>query len=74
MKTNGSNEQTKPNKLMKVLFTTDEQACVKLVANMKSMHANEYMRAIVVAQAKKDITAMDDKISKLAGSILNSGI
>ena len=54
---------------MKVLFTPDEQTFVKLVASMNSMPANEYMRSIVVAQAKKDITAMDGKISKLVDSL-----
>ena len=69
MKTNGSNDQKKPTRLMKVLFTPDEQTFVKLVASMNSMPANQYMRSIVVAQAKKDITAMDGKISKLVDSL-----
>ena len=69
MGTNKSDEQEKPSKLMKVLFTPDEQACVKLVANMKNTPANEYMRRIVVAQAKRDLKAMKDKISKMADSI-----
>lgn len=64
-----SKEKKKPDKLMKVLFTPEEQACVKLVANMKGVHANEYMRTIVVAQAKKDLKAMKDKINKMADSI-----
>lgn len=69
MKTNATNDQKKPNRLMKVLFTPDEQACVKLVASMNSIPANEYMRSIVVAQAKRDIQAMDGKISKLVESL-----
>ena len=69
MKTSENNEQEKPQRLMKVLFTSDEQACVKLVASMKNIPANEYMRRIVVAQAKKDLKAMKDKISKMADSI-----
>lgn len=69
MGTNESDEQQKPSKLMKVLFTPDEQACVKLVANMKNIPANEYMRKIVVAQAKRDLKTMKDKISKMADSI-----
>lgn len=67
MKTNESNE--KPTKMMKVMFTPDEQACIKLVANLKNIPANEYMRKIVVAQAKKDLKAMNDKINKMADSI-----
>ncbi len=69
MKTNGANDQKKPTRLMKILFTPDEQAFVKLVASMNSMPANQYMRSIVVAQAKKDITAMNDKISQLVESL-----
>lgn len=69
MTTDENQEKEKPTKLMKVLFTPDEQACVKLAANMKNKPANEYMRRIVVAQAKKDLKAMNDKISKMADSI-----
>ena len=69
MTTDENQEKEKPTKLMKVLFTPDEQACVKLAANMKNRPANEYMRRIVVAQAKKDLKAMNDKISKMADSI-----
>lgn len=67
--TTENQEKEKPTKLMKIMFTPDEQACVKLAANMKNKPANEYMRRIVVAQAKKDLKAMNDKISKMADSI-----
>ncbi len=69
MTTDENQEKEKPTKLMKVMFTPDEHACVKLAANMKNKPANEYMRRIVVAQAKKDLKAMNDKISKMADSI-----
>jgi len=69
MTTAESQEQEKPTKLMKVLFTPDEHACVKLAANLKNLPANEYMRRIVVAQAKRDLKAMNDKIGKMADSI-----
>ena len=64
-----SNEEETPKKMMKILFTPDEQACVKLAANLKGQHANEYMRRIVVAQAKKDLKSMNNKITKMADSI-----
>ena len=68
-KNESNEEEVKPKKLMKILFTPDEQACVKLAANLKGQHANEYMRRIVVAQAKKDLKAMNNKITKMADSI-----
>ncbi|TWU18560.1 hypothetical protein [Allorhodopirellula heiligendammensis] len=69
MKTNKSSDVKKPNRLMKVLFTPDEQTFVKLVASMNRIPANQYMRATVIAQAKLDIQAMEGKISKLVDSI-----
>ncbi|MFT5323885.1 MAG: hypothetical protein ACI8P0_001739 [Planctomycetaceae bacterium] len=74
MKTTGKQKETnegkeKPTKLMKVMFTPDEQACIKLVANLKNIPANEFMRKIVVVQAKKDMKTMNDKINKMADSI-----
>jgi hypothetical protein len=69
IKTTESDEAKKPTKLMKVMFTPEEQACIKLVANLKNIPANEYMRKIVVAQAKKDMKTTNDKINKMADSI-----
>jgi hypothetical protein len=69
IKTTESDEARKPTKLMKVMFTPEEQACIKLVANLKNIPANEYMRKIVVAQARKDMKTMNDKINKMADSI-----
>jgi hypothetical protein len=69
MKMTGSDEAKKPTKMMKTLFTPEEQACIKLVANLKNIPANEYMRKIIVAQAKKDMKTMNDKINKMADSI-----
>ena len=69
IKTTESDEAKKPTKLMKVMFTPEEQACIKLVANLKNIPANEYMRKIVVAQARKDMKTMNDKINKMADSI-----
>ena len=68
-KTNESKDEEKPTKMMKILFTPEEQACIKLVANLKNIPANEYMRKIVVGQAKKDLKAMNDKINRMADSI-----
>jgi hypothetical protein len=69
IKTTECDEARKPTKLMKVMFTPEEQACIKLVANLKNIPANEYMRQIVVAQAKKDMKTTNDKINKMADSI-----
>jgi hypothetical protein len=69
IQTTESDEAKKPTKLMKVMFTPEEQACIKLVANLKNTHANEYMMLIVVAQAKKDLKSLNDKFNKMADSI-----
>ena len=69
MKTSENEKTKKPTKLMKIMFTPDEQACIKLVANLKNTHANEYMRLIVVAQAKKDLKSLNEKMHSMADSI-----
>ena len=69
MKTSENEKAKKPTKLMKIMFTPDEQACIKLVANLKNTHANVYMRKIVVSQAKKDLKALNDKMHSMADSL-----
>ena len=69
MKTSENEKTKKPTKLMKIMFTPDEQACIKLVANLKNTHANVYMRLIVVAQAKKDLKSLNEKMHTMADSI-----
>ena len=69
MKTSENEKTKKPTKLMKIMFTPDEQACIKLVANLKNTHANVYMRLIVVAQAKKDLKSLNEKMHSMADSI-----
>ena len=69
MKTSENEKTKKPTKLMKIMFTPEEQACIKLVANLKNTHANEYMRLIVVAQAKKDLKSLNEKMHSMADSI-----
>ena len=68
MKTSENEKTKKPTKLMKIMFTPEEQACIKLVANLKNTHANEYMRLIVVAQAKKDLKSLNEKMHSMADS------
>ena len=69
IQTTESDEAKKPTKLMKVMFTPEEQACIKLVANLKNTHANVYMRKIVVSQAKKDLKALNEKMHSMADSL-----
>ena len=69
MKTSENEKAKKPTKLMKIMFTPDEQACIKLVANLKNTHANVYMRKIVVSQAKKDLKALNEKMHSMADSL-----
>ncbi len=68
MKTSENEKAKKPTKLMKIMFTPDEQAGIKLVANLKNTHANEYMRLIIVAQAKKDLKSLNEKMHSMADS------
>ncbi len=50
---------------MKVFLTIEEHTVVTAAANLKNMHVRDYMKQVVIAQAKKDAKAMTRIINSI---------
>jgi hypothetical protein len=55
----------KPTKQMKVFLNNQEHTVVTAAANMKGMNLRDYMKAVVVEQAKKDAKEISRIIDSL---------
>jgi hypothetical protein len=70
MKKNKMNKKKEPSdqartKQMKVFLTIEEHTVVTAAANLKNMHVRDYMKQVVIAQAKKDAKAMTRIINSI---------
>lgn len=52
-------------KQMKVFLTSEEHTVVTLAANIKGMNVGDYMKKIVIEQAKKDAKEMNNIIDSI---------
>lgn len=52
-------------KQMKVFLTHPEHAVVTMAANMKGMHVGDYMKQVIIDQAKKDAREMNKIIDSI---------
>lgn len=52
-------------KQMKVFLSTEEHAVVTLAANLKGMNVGDYMKRLVIEQAKKDAKEMNKLIDSI---------
>lgn len=66
-KNDPANTQASGNKIkqMKVFLSTEEHAVVTLAANMKGMNVGDYMKRVVIEQAKKDAKEMNKLIDSI---------
>ncbi|QDU14198.1 hypothetical protein CA11_20020 [Gimesia maris] len=63
--TNDKSENKPHMKQMKVFLSHPEHAVVTMAANMKGLNVGDYMKQVVIAQAKKDAREMNKIIDSI---------
>lgn len=56
---------TTPTKQMKVFLNAQEHTVVTAAASLKGLHLRDYMKMVVIEQAKKDAKAMTKVIDSI---------
>ena len=63
--TNDKSDNKPQMKQMKVFLSHPEHAVVTMAANMKGLNVGDYMKQVVIAQAKKDAKEMNKIIDSI---------